>query len=97
MNATRFLQHVSQDKALEAQLALTGWETDAVLALAASHGFSFGANELQAAIDQVWGVFSEEELRNAVGGKGDHDDHDHDGDKDNGGGHASTCSFYYGG
>jgi len=102
MNAAQFIQNISQDNAIIAQMNRTGWDTNTLVTFAASRGLSFSVSELQSAMDEAWGMLSEEELANIAGGKhgqGDNSqgNNNNQGNDNSGNSNASSCSFYYGG
>jgi predicted ribosomally synthesized peptide with nif11-like leader len=68
--AKHFLKTAEHNSEIQNMLNASGWNTNAVLRIAASYGFAFTDIELQSAIDEVWGALSEEELMMISGGNG---------------------------
>jgi predicted ribosomally synthesized peptide with nif11-like leader len=68
VNATSFLSLLDRDTLLLAQVNAADWDTDAMIALAGERGYAFSEADLEQAIDNNWGVLTEEELANAAGG-----------------------------
>ena len=67
-NAQTFLKVVDRSAALQERIDAANWDSQVIVSLAAAQGFHFSEDELQTAIDETWGVLSEEELVNAAGG-----------------------------
>lgn len=67
-SAKNFLAKADRDLELQNTLNASGWNTNAVLRIAANCGYAFTDIELQSAIDEVWGMLDEEELRMISGG-----------------------------
>src|SRR5436190_2173663 len=66
--AKQFLNYLDYSVETQAKLNLAGWNSDLMMQLATANGFPITASSLFAAIDEMWGTLSEEELVNAAGG-----------------------------
>ena len=69
-NAKTFINTVNSDEALAQKLA-DAPDMNAIVTRANEMGYSFSHDELQAAIDEVYGELSEADLDNAAGGATD--------------------------
>ena len=69
VHALRFINSIEGDSALQARITAANWDTKVVLLEGAARGFLFTSTEFQTALDQKFGVLSEETLANAAGGK----------------------------
>ena len=58
-DARQFVIEVEDDPELRTWIASAHWETAVVLAAASQLGRSFTEDELNTALDQVWGILSE--------------------------------------
>jgi len=67
-DAQSFLEVVDRSATLQERIDAADWDSQVIVSLAAAQGFHFSEDELQTAIDETWGVLSEEELVNAAGG-----------------------------
>lgn len=67
-NAKAFLQQAEADQALRAKIDATGSDGKAVVMIGSEKGFEFTVEELNAAIDELYGELSDEELASAAGG-----------------------------
>jgi predicted ribosomally synthesized peptide with nif11-like leader len=68
--ARSFLTRVSQNRRLQHQLEAATWDAHHAVCIAGALGLQFTPADLQAAIDEAWGVLTEEDLRGVVGGGG---------------------------
>lgn len=71
-NAKLFLNHVQADKALQDRLNAADWDTKTAAQIAAEAGFKLSADEIQSAMDEMWGDLSESDLKHMAGGDGGH-------------------------
>ena len=68
--ARNFLTRVSQNHHLQTQLEAAAWDSRATVGIGSALGYQFTPADLQSAIDETWGVLTEEELRGVAGGGG---------------------------
>jgi predicted ribosomally synthesized peptide with nif11-like leader len=66
--AKAFLKKAQDDQALQAKIDATQSNGKAVVKLGASLGYEFTVEELNMAIDELYGELSDEELASAAGG-----------------------------
>ncbi len=67
-DAHQFLREVDADLDLQTQVDAANWNAAVILQVAAGRRLRFTEAELQTAMDEAWGVLSEEELAVAAGG-----------------------------
>src|SRR5215207_4455371 len=68
--ARNFLARVSQNHRLQNQLEGASWDSQAAVGIANTVGYRITPTDLQTAIDETWGVLTEEELLGVAGGGG---------------------------
>lgn len=68
IHARAFVNAANTDAALQNALNASNWDLTEAVVVAAAHGYEFSTDELQAALDELWGDMSEEQLLNAAGG-----------------------------
>ncbi|MBN2305613.1 MAG: Nif11-like leader peptide family RiPP precursor [Anaerolineae bacterium] len=69
-NAQAFLTQAEDDVVLREKLEDAAGDGPALVALGAEYGFAFTADELNDAMDNLYGDLSDDELENAAGGLG---------------------------
>jgi predicted ribosomally synthesized peptide with nif11-like leader len=68
--ARNFLTRVSQNHRLQTQLEAAAWDSRTAVGIGSALGYQFTPTDLQSAIDETWGVLTEEELLGVAGGGG---------------------------